>query len=73
MGNSGISLGTLFLVLFVTLKLVHVIDWPWIWVLCPLWIPLALFLFIFGVILLNAWLWNIINSRRFKKLIGSYQ
>ena len=27
---------------FVTLQLVGVISWPWIWVLSPLWIPLAL-------------------------------
>lgn len=27
---------------FVTLQLVGVISWPWIWVLAPLWIPIAL-------------------------------
>ena len=25
-------------IVFITLKLTHVIDWSWIWVLSPLWI-----------------------------------
>lgn len=29
---------------FVVLKLLHVIEWPWIWVLAPFWIPVALVL-----------------------------
>ena len=32
------------LVAFVVLKLVGVITWSWMWVLSPLWIPLALLL-----------------------------
>lgn len=32
---------------FVVLKLVGVIAWPWIWVLAPFWVPLAL-----GILLL---------------------
>lgn len=27
--------------LFVGLKLGHIIDWSWWWVLAPLWIPVA--------------------------------
>lgn len=39
--TGGISfLGALAL-LFIGLKLGHVIDWPWLWVLAPLWGPLA--------------------------------
>ena len=30
-----------FLVLFVALRLVGVINWPWVWVLAPVWIPTA--------------------------------
>lgn len=29
--------------IFVVLKLIDVIDWPWIWVLSPLWIPSSLY------------------------------
>jgi hypothetical protein len=39
-----ISLPTLFLVLFVGLKLGGVIFWSWWWVLSPLWIPMAIVL-----------------------------
>jgi hypothetical protein len=28
---------------FIALKVCHVINWSWLWVLCPFWIPLALF------------------------------
>lgn len=27
--------------IFVTLKLTNNIDWSWVWVLCPIWIPIA--------------------------------
>ena len=29
-------------IVFIVLKLLHVIDWPWIWVLCPIWGSIAL-------------------------------
>jgi hypothetical protein len=28
-------------IVFIALKLAKAIDWPWIWVLAPIWIPLA--------------------------------
>ena len=31
---------------FVILKLTHVVDWSWWWVLSPLWIPFAILLVI---------------------------
>lgn len=31
---------------FITLRLCGVIDWPWIWVLAPVWLPGSLALFI---------------------------
>lgn len=42
--NSGVSFGTLLGLLFIGLKLGKVIDWSWLWVLCPLWIPLVIYL-----------------------------
>jgi hypothetical protein len=33
-------------ILFIALKLTGVINWSWIWVLSPLWIPFAIFLVI---------------------------
>ena len=42
----SISFTTLLGVAFIILKLCHVIDWAWIWVLAPIWIPFAIFAFI---------------------------
>ena len=54
----GISVMDIFLVLlaivFITLKLCKVIAWSWLWVLSPIWIPIAIALAalaIFGIIL----------------------
>lgn len=38
--------GILLTILFIALKLCGVINWAWIWVLCPLWIGLVLVLII---------------------------
>ena len=35
---SGIGFGGLLTIAFIVLKLCHVIDWSWLWVLSPLWI-----------------------------------
>lgn len=39
-GGTGF-LGSL-TIAFIVLKLCHVIAWPWLWVLAPIWIPLAI-------------------------------
>lgn len=33
---------SVFAMVFVALKALNLIDWPWVWVLCPLWAPLAI-------------------------------
>lgn len=43
-------LSTLTLI-FVVLKLLGLIDWPWLWVLSPIWIPVLLIAAVFDVIL----------------------
>lgn len=40
--SGGIGLSGLLTVLFVGLKLTNVIQWSWLWVLSPLWIPVAI-------------------------------
>jgi len=35
--------------IFVTLKLCKVIDWPWVWVLSPIWIGITLFILIAAI------------------------
>lgn len=32
--------------IFMTLKLTNYIDWSWFWVTAPLWIPVAILLFL---------------------------
>ena len=42
--GGGIGLSGVLLVVFIVLKLCEVIAWSWWWVLCPLWIPIAVWL-----------------------------
>jgi len=38
--SGGISFPDLLTIVFIVLKLTDVIDWPWVWVLSPIWIVL---------------------------------
>jgi hypothetical protein len=49
--SGGIGLPTILGVTFITLKLTNYIDWSWWWVLSPFWIPVALLLAAFLVII----------------------
>ena len=40
----GLSSASIIGIVFVVLKLTHTIDWPWLWVLSPFWIPFAIVL-----------------------------
>ncbi len=42
--SGGIGFCGLLTILFIGLKLGNVIDWSWVWVLGPLWIPTAVIL-----------------------------
>jgi len=42
--QGGIGIGGVLFVVFLVLKLCHVISWSWWWVTCPLWTPLAIVL-----------------------------
>lgn len=50
--SGGIGLSSVLLVVFIVLKLTGNIDWSWWWVLSPLWIPLAIALFIIVIFLI---------------------
>jgi hypothetical protein len=45
--NGGISFAGLLTILFIALKLTGYINWSWVWVLSPLWVPLAV---VFGLL-----------------------
>lgn len=42
--GGGIGLSGVLLIVFIVLKLCGVIAWSWWWVLCPLWISIAIWL-----------------------------
>lgn len=38
----SLSFGSALTILFIALKLTGYISWSWLWVLAPIWIPIAL-------------------------------
>lgn len=59
-GSTGTSISTVVQIVFIILKLVGLIDWPWVVVLIPFWIGL-------GILVLVALLWLLaiaFNTRR---------
>ncbi len=50
----GTGVFTLFALLFTGLKLTGYIDWSWLWVLAPIWIPMLGGLLIGGIVLILA-------------------
>lgn len=40
--SNGLGLPGLLGTVFVVLKLTGYINWPWIWVLAPFWLPIAI-------------------------------
>lgn len=49
-GGGGVSLAGVVQIVFLILKLVGVISWPWIWVLSPLWISVLLTLLVLVIV-----------------------
>lgn len=48
--SSGIGICGVLTIVFVVLKLVGVINWSWLWVLCPLWINILLTVIVLVII-----------------------
>lgn len=40
--SNGIGFCSILTIVFIVLKLTGVIDWKWVWVIAPTWIPLAI-------------------------------
>ena len=51
-GSSGGIFWTLLAVAFIVLKVTHLIDWPWVWVLAPIWIPAGITLAAIVIVLI---------------------
>jgi energy-coupling factor transporter transmembrane protein EcfT len=68
---AGLSFSSVLTLIFVIAKLMGALNWSWLWVFCPLWLPLAVFLgFIAAVgtigliILLAAGVVDELNKRK---------
>jgi hypothetical protein len=51
--NNGLNLTTVLLIVFLILKLTGNIDWSWVWVTSPLWIPIAIVSGLFFIVLIG--------------------
>lgn len=49
--SGGIGFCGLLTIVFIVLKLIGVIEWSWLWVLAPSWIPLAIVTIILLIII----------------------
>ena len=52
--NNGIGFCGILGLIFITLKLLGVVTWSWLWVLAPLWIPTALVLIVLLIMMIVA-------------------
>lgn len=62
--GGGIGFCGLLAIVFITLKLLGVITWSWLWVLSPIWIPTA---FVIVVLLVILVIYLIRSCKRKKK------
>lgn len=65
--TGGIGFIQLLTVLFIGLKLTGFISWSWLWVLSPLWIPLAAVVVLIIVICFGDFLSDILKERKKQK------
>ena len=47
--SGGIGFCGLLTILFIGLKLTNNIDWNWLWVLSPLWIPISIIILLIAI------------------------
>ena len=65
------SLGLIIFIVFLILKLVGVIDWSWLYVTMPLWIPIGLNITIFLIILTVYLIIEAIKEHRDNKFFNN--
>ena len=49
--QGGITFAGLLTIVFIVLKLIGVITWSWVWVLAPFWIPIAIVVVVYLIVL----------------------
>jgi hypothetical protein len=60
--SGGMGLGSVLFIVFLVLKLTEVIAWSWWWVTAPLWIPFAIMIVIFVVVLVFGGLFVVLKA-----------
>lgn len=45
--SGGMGFAGMLAIVFIVLKLCHVIEWSWLWVLSPIWIEILIFIAIY--------------------------
>lgn len=68
--SGGIGFIGLLTIAFIVMKLTHVIDWSWWWVLAPIWVSVGLVvsvLLIFGAVMLVGYWVDKRHNRSDKK------
>lgn len=67
--NVSVTIGSgcaeILTLIFITLKLLKIIDWPWIWVLSPLWIGFIIAVAIISIILIVLFIKGKIDHKRY--------
>jgi hypothetical protein len=56
--SSGVTFASLLFLLFLALKLTHVIDWSWWWITAPIWGPFVIVVVVLIIIAVIAVLLN---------------
>ena len=49
--SGGVSLLGILTIVLIALKLTNFIDWPWVWILAPIWGGAILFIFVVVVVI----------------------
>ena len=54
----GVGFCGVLTIVFIVLKLIGVIDWPWIWVLSPIWISFIIAIIVFIIVIIVVYCIN---------------
>ena len=50
--SKGLGFCSALTIAFIVLKLTHYIEWPWVWVLAPAWIPIGLIILVLVIVVI---------------------
>ncbi len=53
MEKKGIGFTGLLTIVFIVLKLCKIINWSWIWVLCPMWMNIVFIILAFIILVID--------------------